>query len=73
MPKFPGLLRKNNVPEWQRLHQNHDGLRQWQKVRTRWGTWVERMKVAAWHAEQHRAQETAIWGRSAYKRPHTAM
>ena len=32
MPKFPGLFRKNNVPEWQRLHQNHDGLRQWEKV-----------------------------------------
>ena len=34
MPKFPGLFRKNNVPEWQRLHQNHDGLRQWEKVCT---------------------------------------
>ena len=32
MPNFPGLHRKNNVPAWQRLHQNHDGLRQWQKV-----------------------------------------
>ncbi|GAB7328173.1 hypothetical protein MBLNU13_g00200t1 [Cladosporium sp. NU13] len=31
MPNFPGLHRKNNVPAWQRLHQNHDGLRQWQK------------------------------------------
>lgn len=35
MPNFPGLHRKNNVPAWQRLHQNHDGLRQWQKVRTK--------------------------------------
>ena len=33
MPSFPGLNRANNVPAWQRLHQNHDGLRQWQKVR----------------------------------------
>lgn len=33
-PQFPGLYRKNNVPAWQRLHQNHhDGLRQWDKVR----------------------------------------
>ncbi|GAB1729911.1 hypothetical protein NU195Hw_g3259t1 [Hortaea werneckii] len=31
-PQFPGLYRKNNVPAWQRLHQNHhDGLRQWDK------------------------------------------
>lgn len=29
---FPGLYRQNKVPAWQRLHQNHDGLRQWQKV-----------------------------------------
>jgi hypothetical protein len=32
MPNFPGLYRKNNVPAWQKLHQTHDGLRQWQKV-----------------------------------------
>ncbi|KAM0695758.1 hypothetical protein Q7P36_004240 [Cladosporium allicinum] len=31
MPNFPGLYRKNNVPAWQKLHQTHDGLRQWQK------------------------------------------
>ncbi|KAH9837420.1 Isocitrate lyase [Teratosphaeria destructans] len=29
--QFPGLYRKNNVPHWQRVHQAHDGLRQWQK------------------------------------------
>ncbi|PNS17989.1 hypothetical protein CAC42_3948 [Sphaceloma murrayae] len=28
---FPGLNRRNNVPDWQRLHQNHDGVRQWNK------------------------------------------
>nr|POF22279.1 hypothetical protein CFP56_36364 [Quercus suber] len=28
---FPGLHKKNTVPWWQRLHQNHDGLRQWDK------------------------------------------
>lgn len=27
----PGLHRRNNVPHWQRVHQTHDGLRQWQK------------------------------------------
>jgi hypothetical protein len=27
----PGLYRRNNVPHWQRMHQTHDGLRQWQK------------------------------------------
>lgn len=27
----PGLHRRNNVPQWQRMHQTHDGLRQWQK------------------------------------------
>ena len=27
----PGLYRRNNVPHWQRVHQTHDGLRQWQK------------------------------------------
>ena len=33
MPTFPGMYRANNVPKWQRLHQNHeDGLRQWDKV-----------------------------------------
>ncbi|OQN95901.1 hypothetical protein B0A48_17738 [Cryoendolithus antarcticus] len=31
MPAFPGLNRVNNVPAWQRLHQNHDGVRQWNK------------------------------------------
>ncbi|KAF7189576.1 hypothetical protein HII31_09216 [Pseudocercospora fuligena] len=31
MPSFPGLYRKNNVPAWQRLHQTHDGVRQWDK------------------------------------------
>ena len=30
---FPGLNRPNNVPHWQRLHQTHDGVRQWNKVR----------------------------------------
>ncbi|KXS98776.1 hypothetical protein AC578_9044 [Pseudocercospora eumusae] len=30
-PNFPGLYRKNNVPAWQRLHQTHDGVRQWDK------------------------------------------
>lgn len=30
---FPGLYRRNNVAAWQRLHQQHDGLRSWQKVR----------------------------------------
>ncbi|EME45851.1 hypothetical protein DOTSEDRAFT_23824 [Dothistroma septosporum NZE10] len=30
-PSFPGLYRKNNVPVWQRMHQNHDGVRQWDK------------------------------------------
>ncbi|GAB7359649.1 hypothetical protein MBLNU230_g6828t1 [Neophaeotheca triangularis] len=29
--EFPGLYRKNTVPAWQRIHQTHDGLRQWQK------------------------------------------
>ncbi|KAF2862083.1 hypothetical protein K470DRAFT_275691 [Piedraia hortae CBS 480.64] len=29
--KFPGLYRPNRVPEWQRLFQNHDGVRQWNK------------------------------------------
>ncbi|KAF2725363.1 hypothetical protein K431DRAFT_300249 [Polychaeton citri CBS 116435] len=28
---FPGLYRANHVPFWQRLHQNHDGVRQWDK------------------------------------------
>ncbi|KAM0712090.1 hypothetical protein Q7P37_011184 [Cladosporium fusiforme] len=28
---FPGLYRANRVPAWQKLHQTHDGLRQWQK------------------------------------------
>ncbi|KAF2454054.1 hypothetical protein BDY21DRAFT_353920 [Lineolata rhizophorae] len=23
--------RENNVPKWQRIHQTHDGLRQWEK------------------------------------------
>lgn len=32
-PGFPGLNRPNNVPHWQRLHQTHDGVRQWNKVR----------------------------------------
>ncbi|KAL1311590.1 hypothetical protein AAFC00_001706 [Neodothiora populina] len=27
----PGLFRRNNVPAWQRLHQAHDGVRQWNK------------------------------------------
>ncbi|KAM3416431.1 hypothetical protein BST61_g8026 [Cercospora zeina] len=31
MPQFPGMYRKNNVPAWQRLHQAHDGVRQWNK------------------------------------------
>jgi len=26
------LNRVNRVPQWQKLHQTHDGLRQWQKV-----------------------------------------
>jgi len=30
--RAPGLYRRNNVPDWQRLHQRHDGLRQWDKV-----------------------------------------
>ncbi|EGP88951.1 unnamed protein product [Zymoseptoria tritici ST99CH_1A5] len=30
-PKFPGLYRRNNVPDWQKLHQAHDGVRQWDK------------------------------------------
>ncbi|KAJ6261362.1 hypothetical protein TWF696_003921 [Orbilia brochopaga] len=25
------VYRQNNVPEWQRLHQRHDGLRTWVK------------------------------------------
>ncbi|KAK5008278.1 hypothetical protein LTR28_004206 [Elasticomyces elasticus] len=29
--QFPGLYRANNVPKWQRIHQTHDGLRQWEK------------------------------------------
>ncbi|KAK5108468.1 hypothetical protein LTR62_008286 [Meristemomyces frigidus] len=30
--QFPGLYRANNVPHWQRVHQNHaDGVRQWNK------------------------------------------
>ena len=33
MPTFPGMYRRNNVPHWQRLHQEHDGIRQWNKVR----------------------------------------
>ncbi|KAF2482688.1 hypothetical protein BDY17DRAFT_251461 [Neohortaea acidophila] len=28
---FPGLNARNDVPKWQRLHQTHDGLRQWEK------------------------------------------
>lgn len=32
---FPGLNARNDVPKWQRLHQTHDGLRQWEKVRRR--------------------------------------
>jgi len=28
---FPGVYRQNNVPAWQRLHQQHDGIRQWNK------------------------------------------
>ncbi|KAF2155780.1 hypothetical protein K461DRAFT_274801 [Myriangium duriaei CBS 260.36] len=28
---FPGLNRRNNVPAWQALHQQHDGVRQWNK------------------------------------------
>ncbi|KAK3051581.1 hypothetical protein LTR09_007236 [Extremus antarcticus] len=31
MPQFPGLYRQNNVPKWQKIHQAHDGLRQWDK------------------------------------------
>ena len=27
------MYRQNNVPAWQRLHQTHDGVRQWNKVR----------------------------------------
>jgi len=38
MPDFLGMYRKNNVPHWQRVHQTHDGLRQWQKVRSNGGS-----------------------------------
>ncbi|GAB7351514.1 hypothetical protein MBLNU459_g2157t1 [Dothideomycetes sp. NU459] len=29
--QFPGLYRRNAVPDWQRLHQQHDGVRSWNK------------------------------------------
>jgi hypothetical protein len=32
LPSFPGLNKANTVPHWQRLHQAHDGVRQWDKV-----------------------------------------
>lgn len=40
-PTFPGMYRQNNVPHWQRMHQTHDGLRQWEKVSGIFKSWTD--------------------------------